>query len=142
MEAMAALIIAIAVEVGVPSNFALAIALEENWSLNPNAVSKPNRDGSVDLGLMQLNSYYFGHVDWRCPDTNARTGVGLLRELMSLAYLHTYWGVAVSYNAGSRWAARGQDPPPTSVVYANRVMDKWAELEGVDILNPTLRRQR
>jgi len=40
---------------GVDPFLALAIAQQES-SFNPNAVSQPNKNGTVDYGLMQINS--------------------------------------------------------------------------------------
>ena len=128
--AIMALILAIAIEIGVPPEFALAIAITENSTLNPLAVSAPNRNGTVDKGVMQLNSAYFGHVDWQCPETNIREGTALLKELIEHPQTTTYWSVAICYNAGTRWLVRGYRPPESSITYANRVISRWNEISG------------
>ena len=120
-----ALILAIAVEIGVPPNFALSIAKTENAALDPYVVSAPNRNGTVDRGIMQLNSNYFDHVDWHCPEANIRAGVELLKELIEHPLTTTYWAVAICYNAGTRWLVRGERPPESSIDYANKVLANW-----------------
>jgi soluble lytic murein transglycosylase-like protein len=128
-EIMVALILKIAAEVGVPPNFALAIALTENEKLNPNAQSKPSANGTVDLGIMQLNSAYYGDIDWRDPETNIRAGCMHIKTLMQDRRLNTFWGVAVAYNCGiGRFFGSG--PPIESTRYADRVMEKYKELAG------------
>jgi soluble lytic murein transglycosylase-like protein len=117
---MEALILAIALEVGVPPYLALSIALTENQTLNPLAVHK-NRDGSFDLGIMQLNSgWYTGN--WQDPEENIRAGCLLLKELLSKPGLNT-WQAVICYNAGYQRFCNG--PPMESVEYAGKVFERW-----------------
>jgi len=141
-NAIMALILAIAAEVGVPPRFALAIALEENKTLNPMAVSPVNDNGTVDLGVMQLNSGYYGRINWRDPETNIRAGCLHIKSLMEKPELNTYWAVAAAYNCGHiRYLSN--KIPPRSLDYADRVMARWHELEGARYINPVIRnRQR
>ena len=140
-EYIVALILAIAAEVGVPPNFALAIAQEENRKLDPMVKSLPNEDGSIDLGVMQLNSKYFGNIDWWIPEINILAGCLLIKELMSKSVLTTWWSIACSYNTGyTRFIMQG--PPKETIDYANRVMHRWHELEGVQYINPIIRSVR
>jgi soluble lytic murein transglycosylase-like protein len=126
VEAIAALILTIAAEFGVPPQFALAVALEENHGLNPLAVHI-NSNGTRDLGIMQLNSsWYTG--DWQDPETNIRAGCGLIRELKDKGL--NWWQVAVAYNAGYRRLREG--PPDCSIEYANRVFERWNGLRGIE----------
>jgi len=127
METIAALIIAISLEVGVPPELVLSIALTENWTLNPTAVSKPNRDGSRDHGIMQLNDRYFPIT--YCAETNIRTGAEHIKWLMQIHRDNTFFSLAISYNAGHSWFVHGDNPPSSSVNYARKVMTKWAELD-------------
>lgn len=122
METMIALIVMIAVEVGIPPNFALAVALTENTSLNPTARGGPNKDGTYDLGIMQLNSRYYGDIDWRDPETNIRAGCIHIRELIKRPETSTWWSVALAYNCG---IGRITDPPTSSISYANAVNLKY-----------------
>ena len=141
-EIIIALILQIAVEIGVPPYFALSIALTENPTLNPNAVSPLNRDGSRDRGLMQLNNRYFVDIDWRCPETNIRAGIGLIKRLMNYPGITTFFDVAVSYNCGHAWLVYGYRPPESSIDYANKVMQKWQELEYWSYINPVIQGRR
>ena len=133
MEAIIALILAIAVEVGIPAQFALSIALEENKVLNPSAENH-NVNGTIDRGIMQLNSGWYSDANWADPETNIRAGCQHIRWIMSLPEVNTFWAVAVVYNAGH---SKLHNPPKRSLDYANRVIDRWNELEGrnVEIIN-------
>jgi len=127
MEIKKALIMAISLEEGVPPEFAVAIALTENWTLNPRAVSPPNRNGTRDWGLMQLNDAYFPLSNWYCAETNARTAIRHIRWLMDHPRTCTFWSVAVAYNAGIKRLNR---PPNSTLTYAENVMRKFNELSG------------
>jgi soluble lytic murein transglycosylase-like protein len=125
-SAIISLIFAIAVEIQVPPCFVLAIALTENESLNPMAVSKKNNDGTVDRGIMQLNSRYFD-IEWWIPEINIRYGCLLIRELSQKGL--NWWQVAIAYNCGYARLMSKDGPPNISIEYANRVYFKWQELE-------------
>lgn len=136
--AIVALILSIAAEVGIPPYFALAIALEENQTLSARVVSEQNDDGTVDRGVMQLNSKYFSNIDWQDPETNIRAACLHIKALMSMPQIKTYWAVAVSYNCGyARFTNAG--PPQRTIEYANRVMERWRVLIGVKYINPVIR---
>ncbi len=45
-------------ELGIDSDLAVSILMVENPEYNPEAISKPNTNGTLDLGLFQLNDYY------------------------------------------------------------------------------------
>jgi soluble lytic murein transglycosylase-like protein len=119
-EIIEALIIAIALDVGVPPYFALSIALTENQLLDPLAVHV-NADGSRDLGIMQLNNSWFDG-DWRDPETNVRAGCELIKELMSKPNMN-FWQVCIAYNCG--YGRFLDNPPNMSIDYANRVFERW-----------------
>jgi soluble lytic murein transglycosylase-like protein len=118
-EIITAMIMAIALETGVPPYLALSIALEENRTLNPLAVHI-NGDGSRDLGIMQLNDSWF-QGNWQDPETNIRAGCGLLKELMRKPGMN-WWLVCIAYNCGY---GRLERPPDASIEYANRVFARW-----------------
>ena len=118
------LIIQISLEEGVPPNFVVAIALTENSALCPIAVGH-NRNGTRDLGIMQLNDRYFSHVDWQCPEANIRAGVRHIYWLMTALKDCTWWSVAVGYNAG---LSRVGDPPEATLDYAEKVLTLYHEL--------------
>jgi soluble lytic murein transglycosylase-like protein len=119
-EIIQAMILAIAIEVGVPPYFALSIALEENQALDPLAVHI-NADGSRDLGIMQLNDSWYRGVWWD-PETNVRRGCELIKELAEKPGMN-YWLVCIAYNCGYGRLLKG--PPEKSVEYANRVFRRW-----------------
>jgi len=126
ISVIAALILSIAAEVGVPPCFALSIALEENHTLNPHAVSRINENGTFDRGVMQLNSSWF-NGDWQDPETNIRAGCLLIRELSEKGL--NYWQVAIAYNCGYWRLISTRGPPNESIDYANRVLARWEKLE-------------
>ena len=127
MEVIKALIVAISLEVGVPPEFTLAIALTENWTLNPRAISPPNRNGTRDKGVMQLNENYFQLNRWYCPEENIRAGVRHIRWLMDHPWTCTFWSVAIAYNAGINRLYR---PPDSTIRYAYDVIRRFSELSG------------
>ena len=126
METIIALIISIAVEMGLPPNFVLAIALTENDTLNPKALHH-NADGTIDKGIMQLNSSWFHHKKWDDPEINIRAGCSHIKTLLSRNEIKTYWMAALAYNAGF---GKIHNPPESSVKYAYRVMKKYRELNA------------
>jgi soluble lytic murein transglycosylase-like protein len=124
-EVIEAMIITIALEVGIPPYLALSIALEENQTMNPLAVHI-NPDGSRDLGIMQLNDSWF-KGNWQDPETNIRAGCDHIKRLLSLPNMN-YWLVAVAYNCG--YGRLLEKPPDVSIEYANRVFDRWNVYRG------------
>lgn len=104
------------------------IARESKW--NPKAVGV-NRDGTKDLGLMQLNSAFIKEFSYRYrnglpfdplkwPD-NVAIGV----EHLSVLYRHTgSWnGALVAYNAGLRRYQIGK-APQDSIDYAEWILGR------------------
>jgi len=141
-DVIVALILFIAADVGIPPYFALAIALEENSALNPYETNRENTNRTVDLGIMQLNSEYYGHIDWSDPETNIRAGCLHIKDLMNQPGINTYWSVAAAYNCGYYRFISSAGPPEVSVNHANRVMERWLVLEGVRHINPVIRGNR
>ena len=122
---IAALILSIAIEVGIPPKYAMAIAVTENAALDPLAVNV-NANGTYDRGVMQLNSSWH-NGDWQDPETNIRAGCLYIKQLKDRGL--NYWQIAIAYNAGYSRLVNGK-PPDSSIEYANRVLAKWQELEG------------
>jgi len=137
-ECFVALIIAIATEMGVPPNFALAIALAENDILNPKAYHL-NENGTNDVGIFQLNSEYYSHIDRTEPEVNIRTGIAHIRMLMDKEDITMWWQIAIAYNAGY---GRMYNPPNSSINYALRVMNIWLDLDGLSYRNPMIRNKK
>lgn len=118
-----ALILAIAAEVGVPPYFALSIALVENPTLNPMAVNT-NKNGTKDKGVFQTNDSW-DNSNWTDIETNIRTGIAHIKKLSQEPLLNTWYGVAICYNAGTKWIKTGRKPPESSVKYAVKVYELY-----------------
>jgi soluble lytic murein transglycosylase-like protein len=119
-EVIAAMILAIAAETGIPPYLALSIAIEENQKLDPLAVHI-NDDGSRDLGVMQLNDSWF-KGRWQDPENNIRAGCELIKELTGKPGMN-YWLACIAYNCG--YGRLLEKPPDASIEYANRVFARW-----------------
>jgi len=123
----------IATSVGVPPNFVLAVALEENPTLNVRSCAI-NKNGTWDVGVMQLNTcWYTG--PWFNAEKNITAGCIHIKHLINNPTLNTMWDVAISYNAGTAWARKHRRPPESSINYAMRVMGRWEQLELQDSLS-------
>ena len=128
MEIILALILSISAEYGVPSGFVQAIVQVES-EFDCNAINRSNKNGTVDYGLMQLNSSWFDDENWRDPETNLRAGIKHIKKLMDIHKGTSWWALAVSYNAGHSWLVNNHEPPRASLDYADEIMRKWEELE-------------
>jgi soluble lytic murein transglycosylase-like protein len=126
---MIALILAIALEVGVDGPLAVEIAKKENQKLDPHKIGVTG-----DLGIMQLNPNYIdyfvvkywdkpGVFDWKNPEHNIYVGLRHLKYLLSKPG-YNVWKALVAYNAGEG-AVRSGDPPNSSIEYANYIMSRW-----------------
>jgi soluble lytic murein transglycosylase-like protein len=124
-EIIKAVIMAAAVEAGIPPYLALSVALEENPALDPLAVNV-NFDGSRDLGVMQLNDSWF-KGSWQDPETNIRAGCALIKELLGKPGMN-YWTACIAYNCG--YGRLLEKPPDASIEYANRVFRRWNAYRG------------
>jgi len=116
-----ALITQYANQYGVNPALALAIAQQES-SFNPAAVSAPNKNGSVDYGLMQINSSNLASLGLTPataldPDANVQAAMKLLA-----GYTSQYGGdpslIAAAYNEGPGNVAAGL--PDTA--YVNSIL--------------------
>jgi soluble lytic murein transglycosylase-like protein len=114
----------------IPLPLILAIAETES-GFNPKAIRQPyvagNRDGSVDFGLMQINSswlpklakYGIGMPDLFNPCINADVGGWILGQ--NIARMGYNWNAVGAYNAVS---------PDKRVIYASRVSSKMHKYLG------------
>jgi len=134
---IAALILSIAVEFGLPPYFVLSVAIEENQTLNPLAVRK-NSNGTLDRGVMQLNSGWY-NGDWWEPETNIRAACGHIKNLTAMPGVNTWWAVAVCYNAGY---GRLYNPPNSTIDYASKVIIRWEEMDTAGFFVLTRRNTR
>jgi len=137
VQYIVALILSIAIQYGLPPNFVLAIALTENWTLNPRAVHI-NVNGTTDLGLMQLNDSWFKEENWHDPVVNITAACKHIAWLATCLEGNTWYAVAIAYNAGIN---RAFDPPYSSVDYAIAVMTKYQELNGRLPVHPVVMRR-
>lgn len=120
-----ALILSIASSMGLPEFFCLSIALTENPTLDPNAVSKVNYDSSQDLGVFQLSNRFFYDERIFEPEYNIRNACKHIKTLIDHPGLNTYWGVAASYNCGIGRFLSKEGPPSQTIEYACCVMERW-----------------
>jgi len=113
----------------VSAALAFALCWEES-RFNPRAVSKPNRDGSIDRGLFQLNNRSFPDLDMYAffnVQHNARYGISHLK------YCLDFGGSEVSalamYNAGAgRVASTGA--PSVTLNYISRILENKSKIES------------
>lgn len=98
---------------GLPAALLIAIAEQES-GFNPKAVNTANRNGTRDLGLMQINSmhlpllarYGIREQDLFEPCTNVHVGAWVLASAFAQ---HGYsWNAVGAYNAGGDPAAAAQ----------------------------------
>ena len=93
---------------GVPAKLLVAIAKVET-GINPSAVGKKNKDGSYDIGLMQINSgwlpklskYNITENDLFKPCTNIMVGAWILSD--NIQRLGYNWDAVGAYNAKTNW---------------------------------------
>jgi Soluble lytic murein transglycosylase and related regulatory proteins (some contain LysM/invasin domains) len=116
-------------EFNVPAALAFALSWEES-RFNPRAVSRPNRDGSVDRGLFQLNNRSFPDLDTLSffnIQYNARYGVSYLR------YCLDFGGSEVSalamYNAGTG-RVKSTGAPSVTLNYISRILENKSKIES------------
>lgn len=115
------LIVAIALEFGIPPGFMLAIATVENPAFDVDAVNH-NRNGTKDLGIMQLNdSWYNG--DPQNLEHHLKVAAAHLSQLQR-RYALNWWQTAIAYNCGISPVLQGA-PPNSSIEYANKVFRIW-----------------
>ncbi len=127
---MIALIMSIALEVGVPGTLAVEVAKAENAGFAADYVGITG-----DLGIMQLNPRYIdyfveqywdkpGEFCWYNPEHNIYVGLRHLKYLLSIPGWNT-WMSLIAYNAGEGAVRSGK--PPNSSEYANAVYTAWRE---------------
>jgi soluble lytic murein transglycosylase-like protein len=120
MAVLLSLVLSISAQYNVPSYLVVAIVeCESNW--NPHAIHI-NKDGTVDQGIMQLNSSWWQDDLWYEPFINIHAGV---QHLVALRELTDSWYQAtIAYNCG---IARIKNPPSSSLDYAVKVFEVWEQ---------------
>lgn len=116
-EVLRQIIITEATKQGVPVELALAVAQQES-GFNNKAVSKPNKNGSRDHGLFQLNDKYHKLKNVYDPIENTRYAIGMLRDGLKKNKGNVQKTLS-DYNAGAN--AKG-DARKAGDAYAQKVM--------------------
>lgn len=110
---------------GVDTTLVHAIAYHES-GMRPQAINR-NRDGSIDIGLMQINSSWLprlasngiGKQQLLDPCVNGYVGTWILRS--NIERVGPTWKAVGAYNASS---------PTKQLRYANRIYGLWRSLKG------------
>jgi len=112
----------------VPPALAFALSWEES-RFNPRATSKPNRDGSIDRGLFQLNSRSFPNLPPSAfyeIKVNALHGISHLRLCIDSAASEI--AALAMYNAGTG-RVRSQGAPEVTLNYVSRILENKKMIE-------------
>jgi hypothetical protein len=116
-------------EFEVPAALAFALSWEES-RFNPRAVSRPNRDGSIDRGLFQLNNRSFPDLDplaYFNVRYNTRVGIGHLRYCLDIGGSEV--SALAMYNAGTgRVSSTGA--PKVTLNYISRILENRSKIES------------
>jgi soluble lytic murein transglycosylase-like protein len=114
----------------IPPELLLAIAKVES-GLNWRAVNV-NRDGSYDIGVMQINSRHLPRLErlgitremlWH-PCVNVAVGAWILHEFIAIYGMN--WTAVAAYNTGNP-----AKKPEAAKKYAVKVHDKYTRLAGL-----------
>ena len=125
------IILLIAPQYDVPPYLVAAIIIVESRG-NPYAINSNNANGTIDRGIMQLNSSWFNCEDWSCPETNITAGVSHLQWLYQETKIvsPTWWAAVVAYNCGLSRFQSSRGAPQASINYANEVFRIWNHLDS------------
>jgi len=113
----------------IPPSLAFALSWEES-KFNPTAVSKYNRNGSVDRGLFQLNNFSFPNLDAGAffdINTNAYYGLSHLRHCLDSG--DNEISALAMYNAGTG-KVRTTGAPEVTLNYISRILENRGKIEG------------
>jgi hypothetical protein len=130
-----------AAELKLDPDLVVAILMVENPSFNPDAISRPNENGTLDLGMFQLNDkylwttfredYWFDNVELDPFNWKHNTYIAL--HLM--ADLHKEFKVPddaiMAYNGG-RGAVMNGNIKPGTVVYLREVKNNYMLLKNCE----------
>ena len=113
----------------VPPALAFSLCWEESRFI-PRAINNANRDGSVDRGLFQLNSFSFPHLEITAfydIESNAYYGIGHLRYCLNTGGSEI--SALAMYNAGTG-RVRSTGAPHVTLNYINRVLENRQKIES------------
>lgn len=106
---------------------------EQESSLNPLAVNRGNSDKSRDVGIMQINSFWFSELEkfglteesLFDPCTNINVGAWVLAQ--SIKVFGNNWRAVGAYNAGT---GKNEAREKLRQEYAERVYKRYIRLTG------------
>jgi len=125
MSPSASMIVKMSKEFNIPVHLALALVKTES-NFDAKAINH-NRNGSIDYGLMQLNSFTFSNLTAKellDPETNISCGLNYLREMYDM--LGNWNDAIVAYNAGP-YRVEKKIAPAISVIYMYRILNTEQE---------------
>lgn len=125
------LVFLIAPQYNVPPYLVASIILVESGG-NPSAVGY-NPNGTIDYGLMSLNSSWYDDPNWSDAASNIRAGCQHLRRLYSRTYRASpnWYAAVISYNCGLGRFLSDAGPPGKFIDYAAKVFKIWNGLDPV-----------
>jgi len=113
----------------VPPSLAFSVSWEES-RLNPNAINRYNRDGSIDRGLFQLNNRSFPNLETASffdVRINTHYGLGHLRYCLDTGGSEI--SALAMYNAGTG-RVRTSGAPEVTLNYINRILSNKSKIES------------
>jgi soluble lytic murein transglycosylase-like protein len=117
-----ALILELAPAYGIPPYLLVAIAeTESQWN---NYAQRRNNNGTIDRGIMQLNSSWFEDDNWHDPVVNINAAIDHILGLRKHGL--NWWQTVMVYNCG---LSRLNNPPEQSIEYAAKVFRTWASYD-------------
>lgn len=144
----AAYIMSLCEDFNVDCDLVIAILMRENPTLKTNAVGSINQNGTVDLGLFQLNDRclfqkggfldLFWATDFPEFDAsnwkhNSYVAIRLIDSLTRTFGALAYENIAAAYNCGSGRVFSGEIPVSTASVYVPSVMNNLAAIKGLNL---------
>ena len=112
---------------------------EQESSLNPLATNGGNSDGTRDIGLMQINSFWFpvldkygiSEQDLFDPCVNIDVGGWILYQ--SIQIFGNNWRAVGAYNAGT---SKSEEAEMLRQKYAERVYKRYIRLSNSGLFEP------
>lgn len=139
-------IVGLCEDFSVNSDLVVAILMKENPTLISDVVGKPNKNGTVDLGLFQLNDRClfqkggFLEMFWPAdfPDFdpmnwkhNSYVAVRLIDDLTRTFGTSAHENIAAAYNCGAGRVFSGEIPTSTAQDYVPCVMNNLAIIKRI-----------
>jgi hypothetical protein len=113
----------------VPPSLAFSVSWEES-RLNPNAINRHNKDGSIDRGLFQLNNRSFPNLETASffdIKINSHYGLGHLRYCLDTGGSEI--PALAMYNAGTG-RVRNSGAPEVTLNYVSRILSNKSKIES------------